>query len=208
MGALAASRRTVGEPLCGLPRRVDDVAGGRRIGVLGVFRDMTGMESTEEPSRLRQEPRRKQIRLAREVYARSGQPFFITVSAAGRQSIFANPRYARATFDSLLRGPLFCEAQCLAACLMPDHLHLLVIAKQTNIINLLDRWKSFTTNLLHGMGLRGLVWQRSFHDHALRREEAMRQVAEYIINNPVRRGLVAEWQDYPYSWAEWVSGDR
>ena len=36
----------------------------------------------------------------------------------------------------------------------------------------------------------------------------MRQVAEYIINNPVRRGLVAEWQDYPYSWAEWVSGDR
>jgi len=91
---------------------------------------------------------------------------------------------------------------------MPDHLHLLVIAKQTNIIDLLDRWKSFTTNLLHGIGLRGPVWQRSFHDHALRREEAMRQVAEYIINNPVRRGLVAEWQDYPYSWAEWVSGDR
>jgi len=160
---------TVGEPLCGLPRRVDDVAGGRRIGVLGVFRDMTGMESTEEPSRSRRQPRRKQIRLAREVYARSGQPFFITVSAAGRQSIFANPRYARATFDSLLRGPLFCEGQCLAACRMPDHLHLLVIAKQTNIIDLPDRWKSFTTNLLHGMGLRGPVWQRSFHDHAGRK---------------------------------------
>jgi hypothetical protein len=33
----------------------------------------------------------------------------------------------------------------------------------------------------------------------LRREESVLAVAEYILNNPVRKGYVAQWQDWPYS---------
>jgi hypothetical protein len=43
-----------------------------------------------------------------------------------------------------------------------------------------------------------------FYDHALRKEEDIRVVAEYIINNPVRAGLVKEWRDYPFSWHRWM----
>lgn len=32
-----------------------------------------------------------------------------------------------------------------------------------------------------------------------RYDESMQKAAWYILNNPVRKGLVAEWQDYPYA---------
>jgi hypothetical protein len=40
--------------------------------------------------------------------------------------------------------------------------------------------------------------QRSFYDHLIRKEEDLRQIAEYILNNPVRKGLVQRCEDYPY----------
>ncbi len=30
------------------------------------------------------------------------------------------------------------------------------------------------------------------------------KVAEYIVLNPVRKGLVQNWEDYPYSWHQWI----
>jgi REP element-mobilizing transposase RayT len=44
------------------------------------------------------------------------------------------------------------------------------------------------------------LWQRDFHDHIIRRKESLIQKAEYIVNNPVREGIVEEWEDYPHSW--------
>ena len=34
------------------------------------------------------------------------------------------------------------------------------------------------------------LWQISYYDHVLRSEEAIRPIAEYIWQNPVRRGMV------------------
>jgi hypothetical protein len=53
---------------------------------------------------------------------------------------------------------------------------------------------------MHRLGWQGPVWQRSFHDHALRSGEDPAQAALYVVNNAVRRGLVDEWQQYPYAW--------
>ena len=50
----------------------------------------------------------------------------------------------------------------------------------------------------------GSPWQRSFHDRALRSEEDVRQVANYILMNPVRAGLVDEPSEYLLSGSlEW-----
>jgi REP element-mobilizing transposase RayT len=106
--------------------------------------------------------------------------------------------------DSLRTGPFGERAERYAHCLMPDHLHLLVAPRQHNLIDLLNQWKSFTANLLKKKGVERSCWQRSFYDHALRKEEDIQQVAEYIVNNPVRAGLVKEWRDYPFSWHRWM----
>ncbi|MCC7210600.1 MAG: hypothetical protein IT451_02000 [Candidatus Brocadia sp.] len=46
---------------------------------------------------------------------------------------------------------------------------------------------------------KGKFWQTSFYDHFLRKEEDVRDTVMYVLNNPVRKGLVAEWREYPYS---------
>ncbi|MCN4144087.1 MAG: hypothetical protein LC437_03125 [Thiohalomonas sp.] len=33
------------------------------------------------------------------------------------------------------------------------------------------------------------IWQRGFYDHALRDEENVRQIARYIVVNPLRVGI-------------------
>ena len=48
-------------------------------------------------------------------------------------------------------------------------------------------------------GVAGVIWQRSFWDHFLRAEEQLEEVVSYGLNNPVRRGLVEDWQDYPFA---------
>jgi len=90
---------------------------------------------------------------------------------------------------------------------MPDHLHLLISPRGTNLSEVLSAWKSYTGHLLRKDGLVGSCWQRGFYDHALREEEDVQRAAEYIVNNPVRKGLVEKWRDYPFSWHRWVHGE-
>jgi len=59
-------------------------------------------------------------------------------------------------------------------------------------------------SLLWKEGYIGKVWQRSFYDHALGCEEDLIKVAEYIVYNPVRKGLVKDWREYRYSWHKWM----
>jgi len=43
------------------------------------------------------------------------------------------------------------------------------------------------------------LWQPSFYDHVLRNDEDLPAVARYILNNPVRKGLVDHYTEYVFS---------
>jgi hypothetical protein len=43
------------------------------------------------------------------------------------------------------------------------------------------------------------LWHISYYDHVLRKEESMGKVAFYILGNPVRKGLVSDFREYPFS---------
>jgi putative transposase len=49
----------------------------------------------------------------------------------------------------------------------------------------------------------GPLWQHGFHDHAVRREEDVEQITRYVIENPVRAGLVRTIAEYPYWNTDW-----
>jgi REP element-mobilizing transposase RayT len=87
--------------------------------------------------------------------------------------------------------------QTIAACLMPDHLHWL-IADAKEMIPCVGRLKSYSTTVAWQQGHNGRLWQRSFWDHVLRKDEDLSRVAQYIIANPVRKGLAQEARSYPY----------
>ena len=43
-----------------------------------------------------------------------------------------------------------------------------------------------------------MLWQRYGFEHVLRDDEDMRHVARYILENPIRGGLVERREDYPF----------
>jgi putative transposase len=146
---------------------------------------------------------RKNIRLQKGVYSKPNQIFSITICTKDHKSLFKNREWATAIIDTLKTGPFGKNVKCYAYCLIPDHLHLQLSPIDGNLIDQIDRWKSYTTNLLQKSGLEGPCWQRSFYDHALRKDEDIKTVAEYIVNNPVRSKLAINWIDYPFSWHKW-----
>ena len=44
----------------------------------------------------------------------------------------------------------------------------------------------------------GIEWQRDFFEHRLRSDESWREKADYILANPVRKGLVAQVSQWPH----------
>jgi len=86
-------------------------------------------------------------------------------------------------------------------CLMPDHLHVLLSPADSRVElgTWLQRFKSFTAHWAkRRCGITGL-WQRSCYDHVCREGETAEGVLRYILDNPVRAGLVDEWQAWPWS---------
>jgi putative transposase len=86
-----------------------------------------------------------------------------------------------------------------AYCLMPDHLHLLATPQGgADLSRILGQYERYVTRTAWTHGVVGALWQRSYHDHVLRKQEAAAEVVAYIVNNPVRAGLVAQWEEWPW----------
>ena len=48
------------------------------------------------------------------------------------------------------------------------------------------------------------LWQRRFHDRAVRHDEDLTSLARYIVANPLRAGLVERISEYPHWDAVWL----
>ena len=48
----------------------------------------------------------------------------------------------------------------------------------------------------------GFLWQPSYYDHVLRDDEETSTAVRYVLENPVRRGLVKSFENYPFSGSE------
>jgi REP element-mobilizing transposase RayT len=89
--------------------------------------------------------------------------------------------------------------EVLAYTFMPDHLHLLLQgSERSDFVRFMKRFKqdtAFSFKRLTGEPL----WQKGYHDHILRREEDLVDVAQYIAANSVRAGLVSGWAEYLFT---------
>jgi putative transposase len=148
--------------------------------------------------------RRKIIRLKKEVYSNNNLIFSITICTKNRQPIFRNELYAQAIIKTFQTRPFHQNAKLYAYCLMPDHLHLLISPKDGNLIDFIRRWKSYVASILNKLDFNGACWQRSFYDHALRKDEDIQIAAKYIVHNPVRKQITDKWREYPFSWHKWM----
>ena len=145
-----------------------------------------------------QAPRSHALRFGRQ--STPGQVYLITAATDGRDPVFLQLLLARQLVLALRHEQEAQRAQTLAFVVMPDHLHwLMSLGSISSLDQVVGGVKSVVA---HKAGRR--IWQKGFHDHALRREEDLAKVAEYIILNPVRAGLVDRPEDYPHWDTVWT----
>jgi putative transposase len=98
------------------------------------------------------------------------------------------------------------RAETLAFVVMPDHLHWLMSLREGNTLDkVMASVKSVSSHKVNKLLQRtGKVWQEGYHDHALRKDEDVVEVARYLAANPLRAGLVKCANDYPLWDAVWV----
>jgi REP element-mobilizing transposase RayT len=83
---------------------------------------------------------------------------------------------------------------------MPNHVHLLVegddgCAPLAEFVKRAKQYAGFYGKRISGEA----VWQTGYFERVLRETEDTRTVVAYILDNPVRCGLVENARDYPLS---------
>jgi putative transposase len=75
---------------------------------------------------------------------------------------------------------------------MPDHVHVVVSSDQP-ISKVVSDFKRFTARTHR------VLWQDNYFDHRVRSTDQLVAKCHYVLQNPVRAGLVAEAGAWPYS---------
>ena len=86
-------------------------------------------------------------------------------------------------------------------CIMPNHVHLVVALpiEAPSLAKTLQFLKGYSSRLANRiLGLKGAFWQAESYDHVVRPGE-LERIIDYILKNPVKAGLVDDWEKWPYT---------
>jgi len=147
-------------------------------------------------------------------YSSSGQVYLVTTVTAQRWPFFSDFHLARCVVGEMRRVNDSGYVNSIAWVLMPDHLHwLFQLGEICTLAQVMQNFKGGSSRAVKRMvgkqpasqaALPESIWQRAYHDRALRQEEDVRVVARYLAANPLRAGLVASLSDYAHWDAVWV----
>jgi REP-associated tyrosine transposase len=126
--------------------------------------------------------------------------YFVTACTAKRRSLLANELVHEA-FKAFSESASKHGAWVGAYVLMPDHLHFFVAADDQLISP--SAWvkslKGTLSSRLRAAGVRPPSWQKGFFDHVLRSSDSYSAKWHYVRQNPVRAGLVRQWDQWSYA---------
>ena len=138
-------------------------------------------------------------------HSNSGQIYLVTTATYQRHSYFLNFYAARTLVQCLRSADEQGKSETIAFVVMPDHFHWLFrLVGQSSLSQVVGATKGVSSNRLSVLFGGRSIWQRGFHDHAVRHEENLKNIARYVVYNPVRAGLVARPHDYPHWDASWL----
>ena len=107
-----------------------------------------------------------------------------------------------------------------AYCIMPNHVHMLIDTMQQLILpgysipneipgnyvqldKIMKRIKGGSARLANlALGRSDTFWQKDSYDHFVRDEQEWRNIIAYILNNPVKAGLVEHWNAWPFTYVK------
>jgi REP element-mobilizing transposase RayT len=96
-----------------------------------------------------------------------------------------------------------------AFCIMPNHVHVVFTPLEREdgtyhgLAKVMHSLKRFTAGQGNGiLGRSGAFWQPESYDHVVRDEAERRRIVRYVLNNPVKAGLVDEWERWRWSYVK------
>ena len=130
---------------------------------------------------------------------RGPRRYFLTFCVRNRVPAFLNGETADACVEEFCRAAVMRAFEITVHCVMPDHVHLLVtgLAEDSHLPSFASLAKQLSGFRCRGV-VTGRLWQDGYYDHILRDEEKSAVVIRYILENPVRSGLVRHVTEYPY----------
>ena len=134
-----------------------------------------------------------------------GQAYHITFATDQRAPVLADFWAARAVIRVIRNADELKLSETHALNVMPDHVHWLFTLQSGDLSQLIGRVKTLSARAIHHERAgSGVLWQRDFYDHAVRNDEALVEIARYIVANPLRAKLVDSVADYPHWYARWL----
>jgi len=136
--------------------------------------------------------------------------------------VLSNALFRGIVVDSIDQARIAFGFRLLAYVVMPDHVHLVIIPRiDSNVGHLVGEIKRISARGVHA-ALKGresdlpgklmvvrngrtrfALWQRRCYDHSCRTDESIWEKVTYCHQNPVRRGLVDDPTDWPWSSCRW-----
>ena len=134
-----------------------------------------------------------------------GHYYAITTIASDRRPLFLHADHVEAVAKEIAASDERGDVSTLAWVLMPDHLHWLFRLDSGMLSGTIQKMKMRSARTINRTGQRhGPVWQPGFHDHCIRDERSLQRHARYLVENPLRAGLVDRIEDYPHLWCAWT----
>ncbi len=126
--------------------------------------------------------------------------FFATTGTSMGRRILQSERNAELLIDVLRSLVAERKFELHDFVVMPDHVHLLItVHDEMTIEKAMQLIKGrFSHRLSHEFGYPGEVWQRGFTEEQVMNRESFDAHREYIAQNPVKAGLAASADEFPF----------
>jgi REP-associated tyrosine transposase len=119
-----------------------------------------------------------------------GQVYLITTVTHRRHPHFADLTLGRRVVSEMRSLHKAGMVDSLAWVLMPDHLHWLIrLGERSDLATVMKRFKARSARAVNDtLGLSGPIWQRAYHDHALRARRTFGRWRAMSLETPCAPG--------------------
>ncbi len=142
---------------------------------------------------------------ARQSIVAGVRTFFVSSRTIQGKHLLQSQRSAELLIDVLRSYTLAGKFKAHEFVVMPDHFHVLLsLNADTSIERAAQLIKGgFSFRRKKELGLEGEIWQRGFSEVRVLDRKSFLAYKKYIDDNPVKAGLAATAEDYPYCSAYW-----
>ena len=129
-----------------------------------------------------------------------GTYYSITIATRNRATLLTTPGIPDIIFECFDWFETNERLKWICIMVMPDHIHaVLQLSNKQTLSKLLQSFKRFTAKQINAHLVRtGPLWQVNYYEHGIRYDESLNKIIRYCYENPVRRKLVKQPEEYPY----------